>query len=263
MNVKMKSRPDFSLTDKTLEWLCNQNKNCGNIYSFTVVHLFGSALLLSAGISDTLIRSTLTVATALTGCVASPFDSLRGLIRKPPLLQTWSWSKAIDHAASAIKQPLFTPLIVLENLFSGPESTRRGFYGENIEYQRGLVLKQQLEELSSTQKASKVKTPQPPVLTPTPLPVIPPPVPPMMPPLAPTGQPSAKPNLNKFKANDAKKNHAEKPVAKPLQKTAERQSALSGMDENLAKKWFEANKSRGLTFDVDEIPSEIHEKEWE
>lgn len=128
---------DFSITDQTLGWLCEQNKASGRFRSFILVHILGSGALAGAGVWDVVIQGAAAAVTLVTGVVTTPFDILRTtLTGKPPLLEAWSWKMTVHHAAHGIKHALCLLFVVAENLFVGPEVPHEYIFRETREIER-------------------------------------------------------------------------------------------------------------------------------
>lgn len=145
---------DFSITDQTLGWLCEQNKVSGRFKSFIVVHLLGSGALVGAGVWDVVIQGAAAAVTLVTGVVTTPFDILRTtLTGKPPLLKAWSWEMTVNHAVHGIKHALCILFVIAENFFVGPEIPREDIFKGIRESERLRFV----ENALTVQKSALVK----------------------------------------------------------------------------------------------------------
>lgn len=131
---------NLSLTDKSLSWLIKKNKSHGAAYSFSIVHVLGSGLIVGAGLADTGLQTVLAIVKFITGLGVSPFNFFAKALTGKSFLKEWGWTMAINHLAHAIKHLLSTFFIAGGNFFVGPEDVHNAFFKEVIEYEKRLSI---------------------------------------------------------------------------------------------------------------------------
>lgn len=173
MSTTPKYFTNISLTENSLCWLIEKKKNHGKVYSLIVVNVFGTGLIVGAGLTDTGIRSLLAIVRLITGCAVTPFNIVIKPFTRKSYLNDWGWTMAANHLAHAIKNFLNTFFIAGGNLFLGPEKVHKAFFKEVIEHRERLLLeeKNRVLDQQNPPKGGKTGGPPPPPPGPPPAPV--------------------------------------------------------------------------------------------
>lgn len=151
---------NFSLTDRCLSGLENQNKNSGYFYSFTVVHLGGSATTIITGTVDTLVHLAAAIIKFISGFIVSPYNFFaapHGRIAKD-----WNWTASAKHLGAATKHFSCILPIFLTTLFINPKISRELFFNchqrTNIHSRSHIKDKDKIDSPKDLKAADEEKT---------------------------------------------------------------------------------------------------------
>lgn len=139
---------NLSLTNSCLHYFEEKNKKCGNLYSFTVVHIGGSVCAVGAATGDTFFQMILGIIKVANGCL----EVICVLIANKRLNQNWDLSTATKHVGQSLKHFTAIFVIPLVNLRCNPAEARKLYFND-------IILQEQYKakEVSFIDQQKKVK----------------------------------------------------------------------------------------------------------